>query len=193
MKFLRENVRFSINVILCLWLIFMFDKILPINLTQLGIHPRSLWGIPGIIFAPFLHGNMAHIIANSVALFFLLTISLTYDRARTFVTIFFIIVISGIGTWFFGGFGTHIGASGVIFGLIGYLLFLWFYQKDLASLIISTIILFSYGSSLIFGLIPTPGVSWTGHFFGFCAGAFSAELLRRKESKKAIYLSKDRF
>ena len=176
-----------------LWTIFLLDEILPIYLTQLGIHPRSLWGIPGIFFAPFLHGSALHIMSNSFALFFLLLASLTYDRKHTLMAISSIIMINGIGTWLFGSTGTHIGASSVIFGLIGYLLFLWYYQRDLTSFIVSIIVLITYCSTLLLGPVPIPGISWTGHFFGFCAGAFSAELLRRNDTKEDIYLSKNHF
>ena len=179
MEAVKNNVWFSLQIVAVLWGIYIIDALLPYRLTSFGIHPRSIFGLFGIIFAPFLHASVIHITANSFALFFLLSVALTYDRVRAFSAIGWIIVLGGLGTWFFGASGTHVGASGVIFGLIGYLLALFYYQKDVTSLVIAMLVLFMYGGSLIFSLIPMPGVSWTGHFFGLLAGVFAA----RKTSK----------
>lgn len=151
-----------------IWVVFVLDLFLP--LTQLGLKPRSLGGLPGIITIPFLHGNLQHIMANTVPLIVLLCL-LAGSRANSIDIVVFISVIAGVLLWLFGRDATHIGASVLVFGLIGFLVCAGFFEKRLLSALIAIGVAVVYGSTLVFGVLPIQsGVSWEGHLFGAIAG-----------------------
>jgi len=170
-----RNLQSAFAAIFILWLVFFVDLFLPIDLRIYGIIPRHTDGLPGILVAPFLHGNIQHLAANTGALFILLAVSLTYSREQTFKALLVIALLGGVLVWLVGRSGTvHIGASGIIFGLIGYLMFLGLFRRNWKALMISVIISIFYGGALYSLLIYVPGVSWSGHFFGFISGVVAA-------------------
>jgi membrane associated rhomboid family serine protease len=131
-----------------------------------------LWGI---LAAPFLHVNIQHLTANTGVLFILLTVSLSYSRAQTLKALLTIMLLGGGMVWLLGMGGTiHIGASGIIFGLIGYLMCLGLFRRNWKAVAISVVITFLYGGALYSLLIYVPGISWSGHLFGFISGIVAA-------------------
>lgn len=150
------------------------------TLESFGIIPRNLIGLRGIIFAPFLHANFAHLLANTLP-FLGLGWLVMIRRISDFFTVSLItMLVSGLGVWLFAGANTlTVGASGVIFGYLGYLLTRGWFERKLASIIFSLIVLLVYGG-LVWGVLPlVPGVSWQGHLFGFLGGILSARLLAK--------------
>jgi len=144
--------------------------------------PRTLSGLPGILTMPFLHGNMAHLLSNTLPLIvFSVLISLKGNAYFIKVTVL-VIIISGIALWLFGRSSYHIGASGLIFGYFGFLLVRMFYSPSIASITISMGVLIFYGG-IIFGVLPQGGgVSWEGHLFGFLSGIGVAKIMKVKET-----------
>lgn len=105
------------------------------------------------------------------------TVSLSYSRARTFKALLIIMLLGGAMVWLLGRAGTvHIGASGIIFGLIGYLMCLGLFQRNWKALVISVVITIVYGGALYSLLMIVPGVSWSGHLFGFLSGVVAARV-----------------
>jgi membrane associated rhomboid family serine protease len=179
MKKFSKNIHVAVLVVALLWAVFFLDVVIPWDLRAFGLQPRNIEGIAGIFFSPFLHGNIPHLAANSGALFILLLVSLSFSRWLTFWALFVIIVVGGALVWSFGQSRTvHIGASGIVFGLIGFLMFIGFFRKEPITLIVSIIIFLLYGGALFSLLVPTPGISWSGHFFGFFSGILAAWLTR---------------
>ena len=175
-----DNVEIAAICVALLWGVFFLSLVLPFDLRNYGIRPRSLSGLPGLLFAPFLHAGFRHLISNSLALAPLLFFSLEYSRKLTVEAVLFIALIGGVGIWLFGKSHTvHIGASGIIFGLIGYLLAIGLFRRELLALVVSLAVASYYGWALSSLLVVLPGVSWTGHFFGFAAGIFAAWLTRQ--------------
>lgn len=149
-------------------------------LVQFGILPRSLRGLIGILFSPFLHGDAKHLGANAAPLFVLLTIlfwNLGYRPASSLALIWF---GSGLGTWLIGrGETWHIGASGLIYGLAAYLIAAGFLMKSWRSAIIAVVIFFLYGG-IFWGVLPQDAhVSWEGHLSGAFAGIWAARKAHR--------------
>lgn len=178
-----QNASTSLKLVSLPWLIFILNIYLPVDVRIYGIRPRETEGLWGIAFAPFLHANFSHLVANTSALFFLLLISLNYSRKLTYKALLAIAFIGGCLLWAFGsGHSIHIGASGIIFGLIGYLLFLGIYRRDWKAIIVSAIVVFFYGGMLLSLLVQTPGISWAGHFFGFVAGIMAASRSRKADT-----------
>ena len=160
-------------VLAVIWFFYVLSLINR-NILLLGIIPRNLLGLPGIVFAPLLHADFNHIFFNSIPLVvlsnFLLISGLDYFLYATF----FIGIVSGILLWLFGKPGIHLGASGLITGFWG-LLVVDIYQQGTFTAIILGIISLYYFAGIFFGIFPTQkGVSWEGHLFGLVAGILFA-------------------
>jgi membrane associated rhomboid family serine protease len=172
---IHQNLQSALAVVAILWLVYFINFVLPVDLRLYGLRPRELDSLAGIIFTPFLHVDLRHLIANSGILFVLLTVSLSFSRKLTFRALWVIVLIGGGLVWLSGKGGTiHVGASGVIFGLIGFLMCLGIFRRDWKALIISLVILLLYGGALQSLFIYVPGISWTGHLFGFISGVLAA-------------------
>ena len=162
-----------------MWAIEILDLLPFIQLDRSGIHPRTVGGLAGIVFAPFLHAGFAHLIANSFPFVILGGIVLLGGRAVFWRVTLFVTIVGGLGVWLFAGrFTNHIGASGLIFGYLGFLLARGFFKKSLPWILTACAILVVYGG-LLFSVLPIrAGVSWQGHLFGFLAGIGAARLFR---------------
>ena len=151
------------------------------GLNQFGIFPRQLGGLRGILFAPFLHGGFGHLIANTIPFVTLGWFVMLRRTADFFVVTIVAMLIGGLGTWMFGAAGCHIGASGVVFGYLGYLLGRGYFDRSFGSMLFSVVILLVYGG-LLWGVLPTRvGISWEGHLFGFVGGVVAARLLSKSK------------
>lgn len=144
-------------------------------LNILGIWPRSLIGLPGIIFAALLHGNATHFFLNAIPFYCLSLLTIAIIGFHHYVlTSIAITLLSGLFIWFFARPGVHIGASAMITGLFSWLIYNAFLNPNPLSLAILMIVLFYFGS-MIAGILPAePGVSWEGHLLGFISGAIIA-------------------
>lgn len=171
----RGGVRFALLYVVAIWAVFLVNSgLFGGNLNYFGIHPldpSSLWGI---ITAPLLHANMEHLISNSIpGAVFAFLIGFSGRRVFWEVTVI-VVIVAGVGTWLFGGAGTnHIGASGVVYGWLAYLVLRGIFNRSLSQIITGAVLGFFY-SGLVLGLLPgTPGVSWQGHLFGAVGGVLA--------------------
>lgn len=160
------------------WIVEIVDLTLfQENLDQFGIIPHTLIGLRGLLFAPFLHGGLGHLIANTVPFLVLGWLVMWQRTSDFFIVTPIVMLIGGLGTWLFGGNAVHIGASGLIYGYFGFLLLRGFYERNFASVILSLVVFFFYGS-IIWGVLPSdPRISWQGHLFGFIGGVLAARFL----------------
>ena len=180
---MQKNLKIAAAAVAVLWLVFFINHVTAIDLRLYGLRPRHLEGLLGILAAPFLHVDLAHLIANSGAFFVLLTVSLWFSRRLAIKALLIIIVMGGGLVWLLGGSNTvHVGASGVIFGLIGFLMFLGAFRREWTALVISAAVLLLYGGALQTLLIYMPGTSWPGHIFGFISGALAAWWTRKERA-----------
>ncbi len=141
------------------------------SLQRYGIRPRTLPGLAGILFSPFLHGDINHLTANSLSFLILGTVFFAIIRDRAFLKITLFAVLGGFGTWLLGRQGSnHIGMSGVIYGIMGYMMSLGFFEKRLSAILLSAAAFFLYGGAL-WGVLPgNPAMSWESHLCGFISG-----------------------
>jgi membrane associated rhomboid family serine protease len=175
-----RNLRIALGLVGLLWLVFFVDWMAPMDLRAFGLRPRNPDALGGIVLSPFLHGNLRHIMGNSGALFVLLLLSLSLGRRLTLVALIIILLVGGGFVWLFAAPNTiHIGASGVIFGLLGFLLFLGVFQRRWTSLMLSVVVGLIYGGMLFSLFRFQRGVSFSGHLFGFLSGVLAAWLLRK--------------
>ena len=176
---MKRAIELALIAVAAVWAVHVINLIIPVDLRQYGIRPRSLSGLWGIVFSPFLHRGWFHLIANTGALFVLLTVAFALSLRLAARALGVIVIVGGGLVWLVGGSNTvHIGASGVIFGLVGYLMASGIFRRDVKSLIVSIVVLIAYGG-LLFSLIGyTPGVSWIGHAGGFLSGILAAWVVR---------------
>ena len=172
---ISQNLRIAFAAIAILWLVYVINLVLLVDLRRYGLQPQQLDSLAGIVFTPFLHVDLRHLIANSGILFILLSVSLSFSRKLTFRALWIIVLVGGGLVWLAGNGGAiHVGASGVIFGLIGFLMCLGLFRRAWKALIISLVIFLLYGGILQSLFIYVPGISWTGHLFGFISGVLAA-------------------
>jgi membrane associated rhomboid family serine protease len=154
-----------------LWLVFIADRILPGDFNQWGIIPRRLDGIWGILISPFLHANLGHLLSNFIPLMILMAILLVTQRDGWWIVVQ-IVLLGGLLLWIFGRPAMHVGASGLIYGLIAYLMAAGFRQGRIGPALAALVVGFLYGGTLLWGVLPSVGehVSWDGHLTSAIAG-----------------------
>lgn len=180
----REESKLILGFVGLLWLVYLIDLVLPVDLRSFGLTPRTVSGIPGIGTMPFLHVGWNHLISNTVPLVVLLFL-LAGSRAKSVEAVVGLIVTGGVLLWCFGRSGSiHIGASGLIYGLIAFLIVAGFRERHFVSLAVAILTGFLYGGTLLFGILPTAGekVSWDGHLAGAVAGVLVAVRLVKKSN-----------
>lgn len=182
---LRKGAIVMAIVLAGLWLIEGIDTISNHALDAFGIRPWNLVGLDGIVFAPLLHVSFAHLAANSVPLFVLGTALWASGLRQWIWATVTGWITSGIFAWLLTPIHyVVIGASGVIFGWITYLIVRGFLSRRWSHIILGLIIAFAYGSVLL-GVFPmSTGVSWQGHLGGAIGGILAAWLLFRRERKR---------
>jgi membrane associated rhomboid family serine protease len=184
-----------ISFVAVLWVVELFDSLSNHRLDDNGIRPLETDGLWGIVVAPLLHSNWDHLIANTVPaliLGFLMTLA---GVSRFIFATAIVWIVGGFGTWLIGNVGTHcpyvgvrcetnhIGASGLIFGWLAFLIVFGFFTRKVWEIVVGVVVLFIYGSVLL-GMLPgTPGVSWQGHLCGAIGGVLAAYLLSGPERK----------
>jgi membrane associated rhomboid family serine protease len=175
-----------------LYLVELIDQLMGGRLDSNGIRPLTSDGLWGIILAPILHANWPHLMANTVPLL-VLGFLMTLAGISRFVWATVIVwILGGFGTWLIGNVGSacgptdHIGASGLIFGWLTFLLVFGLFVRRVWDIVIGLVVLFAYGSVLL-GAMPVlhqcGGLSWQGHLSGALAGVVAAYLLSAPERK----------
>lgn len=154
-----------------LWVVFFVDWMLKADLNQWGIIPRHLGGLWGILFSPFLHADLSHLLSNFIPLMILIALLLA-TQPQGWRIIIQIVLFGGLLLWVFGRASVHVGASGLIYGLIAYLMVAGFRQGRFGPAIAAIVVGFLYGGTLLSGVLPTVGqhISWDGHLTSAIAG-----------------------
>jgi membrane associated rhomboid family serine protease len=175
-----------------LYLIELIDQLSRHSLDANGIRPLETDGLWGIVFAPVLHANWQHLMANTVPLLVLGFLMTLAGLSRFVWATAIVWILGGFGTWLIGNWGSncgptdHIGASGLIFGWLAFLLVFGIFVRRFSDIAIGLVVLFVYGGVLL-GAMPVlgqcGGVSWQGHLCGAIAGIVAAYWLSTPERK----------
>ncbi len=168
-----------IRLVFFMWLAFTIQMNSGIDMGFLGILPRTLNGLVGIFTAPLIHGSLSHIISNTFPLLFLgVTVYFFYSRiaSQVFIQCYF---LTNLLVWVIGRPFYHIGASGLVYALAFFLIALGVFRRDFRSLLISLVIIFTYGG-LIYGLSPALiDISWESHLMGAVVGVGTASAMSK--------------
>lgn len=174
------SIRFPGIVILVLWIIQVFQTILGLNFGGLGVYPRRIEGIKGIFTSPFIHSakDFMHLINNSVPLFVSMSLILFFFRKVAYKSFFLIYLLTGSAVWLFGRSVFHIGASGVVYGLVSFIFWNGIFRRNGKSIVLALIIMLLY-SGMFLGVVPNqPGISWESHLMGALVGIIVSYLFR---------------
>ncbi|WP_182871388.1 rhomboid family intramembrane serine protease [Rhodopirellula sp. JC639] len=167
----KEFYRIGV-LLLAMWLVRIVDATIPYALADHGLQPRRWSGLPGIVTMPFLHGNFGHLFSNTVSLGILLGL-LVWSRKSPWVLAALTSVVGATLLWLVGRDANHIGASGLVFGLIGLLIVGGFLNRRLVPVGVAIVVGILFGGTLLSGILPGSGagVSWEGHLCGLVGGA----------------------
>lgn len=174
----KNNSFILMAILLIPWFFFCLNPLTNKKILLLGIIPRKIRGLPGILFAPLLHANFNHIFFNSIPLVVLSNFILINGLNYFLLVTVMITVLSGLAVWCFAKPGLHVGASGLITGYWGFLVSNIYQNATLTTLILGLISIY-YFAGIFFGIFPREkGVSWESHFFGLLAGLAISYLLK---------------
>ena len=179
----KEQTKILLTMFAAMWAVFFVTSITGGALLWLGVIPRTVLGLRGILFAPLLHGSLAHIISNSIPFLILGWLVILRDP-RHFLPVTVIAAIgSGSMAWLIGAPGSvHIGASGVIMGYLGFLMLSGWFARSFASIALSIVVILLWGGMVV-GVMPgAAGVSWQAHLGGLIAGIYAARYYRTTRS-----------
>ena len=165
-----DAVEISAIIVLSMFVVFYLNRFFGGVLNHFGIIPWTARGLIGIALSPLLHYNEAHLTTNSISLFMLLVILFSHREYQPKTALPWIWFLSGLGTWLIGRRAVHIGASGMIYGVVTYLLAAAWWLRSWRSALLAILILFLYGG-IFYGMLPQPGfISWEAHLSGAVAG-----------------------
>ena len=175
-------------LVLALWVIKATDTLFDLDLNRFGLIPLSGRGAIGIVTSPLLHADWSHLFANSIPLLILGTLLFYFYRDIAWMILGLIYLITGVWVWTFArGNGIHIGASGVVYGLVSFLFFSGIIRREKSTMVITVLVAFLYGG-LIWGLFPQlfprQPISWESHLMGLLAGLILALYYRRQGPQK---------
>jgi len=175
----RLAFKIAVGFVALIWLIDMVNWALDLELRRFGVRPRQFAGLPGILLAPLLHGGPYHLLANSLPLLVLGTGILYLYPNSALKVLPGVYLGPGIAVWLLAAGGNHIGSSGLIYGLAGYIFVAGVIRLDRRAIAASLLVSFLYGS-MVWGVLPIqPGVSWETHLAGGLIGVALAVALRR--------------
>jgi membrane associated rhomboid family serine protease len=164
-------------MIAMMWVVELID-LAKGDLDSNGIRPRDEEGLPGIVLAPFLHGSFGHLLGNTIPLALLGGVIALGGLRRIAIVTVIVGLTAGVGTWMAAPVNTiHIGASGIVFGYISYLVVRGLYSRSVPHFAAGLIVFVLWGGTLMTGLVPTDGISWQGHLFGALGGILAARIV----------------
>ncbi|TRX48137.1 rhomboid family intramembrane serine protease [Fulvivirga sp. M361] len=174
-KKLKSGLYITLTFVALIWSIKIIEYGFSIDLSGYGILPRTLKGSIGIFTAPLIHGDIFHLLSNTFPLLILgIAVFYFYDKIASWVIVM-IYTMTGFWVWIAARDAYHIGASGLVYGMLTFLLFSGFLRRDRATLSISFMILVLYGGSFFAGILPgEKHISWESHLMGAIAGIFCA-------------------
>jgi membrane associated rhomboid family serine protease len=165
--------------IVAFWLVKITEVTTSVSFVKLGVYPLHLKGLPGIIFSPFIHSGINHLMSNSIPFFILLFALIYYYRRISYRIFFLLYFLSGFSVWLAGREAWHIGASGVVYAMAAFHFMSGVIRNDVRLLTLSVVVVFLYGG-LIWGVFPIdPRISWEGHLWGAVSGVALAFYYRR--------------
>jgi membrane associated rhomboid family serine protease len=173
--------------VLLLWIIYWIEVNFGYNFNKYGVYPRTFLGLRGILFSPFIHGDIKHLYHNSLPLFVLLFSLYYFYRKIAFKVFIYGTLFTGLLTWIIARKSYHIVASGIIYMLFSFIFFSGLIRKNYRLIAVSLMVIFLYGSMVWYVLPVKEEISWEGHLSGFIIGLLFAFYFRKIGPQKYKY------
>lgn len=187
LKFSPDVIGYPLLFVMVLWIVFWIETRFNINLNYFGVFPRTVEGLRGVIFSPFLHGSLKHLFNNSVPLFVLSSALFYFYRDIRWKVLILGLLLTGLATWLIGRSALHIGASGVVYMLVAFTFFKGIFSKQFQLTALALTVVFLYGGMLWYVFPVNPEISWEGHLSGFFVGFLFAFLFKTKPIERKKY------
>lgn len=169
--------------VMIMWLVHIYKVVSGHSLSFLGIFPREMDGLIGIFTAPFVHGSWEHLFSNSLPLFMLSFLVVYFYPRIAMIAFTTIYIITGFLVWFLAAPAYHIGASGVVYGLVAFVFWTGIFRRNIKSIVLGLSVLVLY-SGYFMGIVPfKEGVSWESHLLGGITGILIAFLFKNSIEK----------
>jgi membrane associated rhomboid family serine protease len=187
-----DVVKIPILFVVLIWVLFLSDIIFQLNLHSLGVSPRKLEGAMGIMIAPLIHADLAHISNNTLPMLVLGSLLFYFYKPIAWPVFLWIYFISGIWLWIGGRNNDvipyyHFGASTLIYGFSTFLFFSGVFRKHKQLMVVSALVVFLYGG-ITYGVFPfDPTISWEGHLFGAISGILVSYNYRKEGPQAPEY------
>lgn len=185
----KVHISLLLKLIVGIWIFNFINWSTGSALNVLGTIPRSKRGILGIVFSWILHGHFNHLFFNSIPLFTLSLLLISFDQQMFYNATILIIILEGLSVWLFARRGNHIGASGLIAGYFGFALIFAYKTATVVSILLGLIVLYYFGSILLSFFPNEAKTSWEAHLFGFLSGIATFFLLFDYNILPISYLS----
>ena len=186
-KFSNGVVLAPLLAVLTIWTVFLVELRLGVNLNDLGIYPRRLSGLVGVVLSPFIHSSVEHLYNNTIPLAVLSSFLFYFYQKPALRIIVWGILASGFLTWLIGRPSYHIGASGLIYVLASFIFFKGVLTKHYRLVALSLVVVFIYGSMIWYIFPVKDGISWEGHLSGFITGLILAMIVKVNLPKEKKY------
>ncbi len=174
-------------MVLLIWTVFWLELELGVSYNSFGIKPRTLVGLRGVVFSPFIHGSLSHLYNNTLPLA-ILTLALAYFyKGNAVKVLLYGLLFSGLLTWAIGRDSYHIGASGIIYVLASFIFFKGVFTKYYRLIALSLATVFIYGGLLWYIFPVEENISWEGHLSGFITGLILAKIVKTPIPKPKKY------
>ncbi len=184
-------IRIPLLFLIVIWSVKTIEVFLAKDFISWGVLPRTMDGLKGVLFMPFIHGDLTHAAHNSIPIFVLSAILIYFYRKTSWIILTIGTLLTGLLTWLIASKAYHVGASGVVYMLASYIFFSGVFRKELKLMAMSLLTSFLYGS-MVWGVLPTEytiqeHISWEGHLAGAVVGLFLAYRFKRIETEPKVY------
>ncbi|WP_091902474.1 rhomboid family intramembrane serine protease [Maribacter stanieri] len=177
-KFSNKILGIPLMAMILIWVVYWVELVIGVNFNEMGVKPRTLLGLRGVVLSPFIHGSLEHLYNNTIPLGILLSALWYFYRDVAWKVLVYGILLSGLITWLIGRTSYHIGASGFIYVLASFIFFKGIFSSYFRLVALSLIVVFIYGSMLWYIFPVKDGMSWEGHLAGFLTGLFLAKVIK---------------
>lgn len=177
-KFSNKILGIPLMAMILIWVVYWVELVIGVNFNEMGVKPRTLLGLRGVVLSPFIHGSLEHLYNNTIPLGILLSALWYFYRDVAWKVLVYGILLSGLITWLIGRTSYHIGASGFIYVLASFIFFKGIFSSYFRLVALSLIVVFIYGSMLWYIFPVKDGMSWEGHLAGFLTGLFLAKVVK---------------
>ncbi len=173
------------GVLVLMWIVQTVQWAIPLfSFGSFGVLPRTVTGLKGILLSPLIHGGWGHLISNTIPFAVLSAMVFLFFSKVAKQAFWMIYLLSGLAVWLFARPVFHVGASGVVYGLVAFVFWTGIFRRDLKSIALALVVLFYYGS-LFLGLLPfQDGISWESHLLGGLVGIFAAYWFKDQGKKE---------